>query len=206
MSPRRKEILKWGGWEFIVVPADINESILGNENPEGYVLRLAEKKALQVSSQQSNDKIIIAADTIVVDDNMILGKPKGNAEAEKILKQLRGKYHLVKTAIAIVTDGGKKMVSEIVTTNVPMRSYTDIEINDYITTGDPFDKAGGYAIQNNDFKPVNELNGCFANVVGLPLCHLTRQLKSMGILTEENVALQCQQAFSYDCDIAHLIL
>jgi septum formation protein len=206
LSPRRKEILSWGGWIFEVVPADIDETAFSNEDSEEYVLRLAEKKALHVASQLSAEKIVIAADTIVVDGNQILGKPKNAEDAEKMLMQLRGRNHQVKTAIAIVINKVDERVSEIITTNVPMRMYSKTEIESYIASGDPFDKAGGYAIQNTDFKPANKLSGCFANVVGLPICHLTRLLKSINIVTNEDIANICQNSFDYECDIADAIL
>lgn len=199
-------MLSWGGWVFDVLPADIDESLLDNENPEEHVLRLAERKALHIARKVTEDKVIIAADTIVVDGNQILGKPANFEEAKKMLKQLKGRTHQVKTAIVMVSKGGKEMVSEVVTTNVPMRNYSEIEIEDYIATGDPFDKAGAYAIQNKEFQPVKQLSGCFANVAGLPLCHLTRMMKSKHFTFEGVVANECKKAFDYDCDITQTIL
>ena len=209
-SPRRKELLALGGWMFTIAPAEIDETPLPEEEPRQYVLRMAENKARVVSTRQSSDVLVIGADTIVVDSSQnkeqILGKPTDAAEATTMLRQLRGHQHLVHTAIAILRSSDSRLLTDCCTTQVPMREYNDQEIDAYVSTGDPFDKAGAYAIQHVDFNPVVNLQGCYANVVGLPLCHLTRTLRKLGIQPAADVPGACQAALGYRCPVFQQIL
>jgi len=150
-SPRRKQLLALGNWDFVVNVADIDEAALDGETPKEYVLRLAQEKALAVKDKANAEHIIIGSDTTVVVDDTILGKPIDKDDAERMLKQLRGRTHQVYTGIALyrVLDG--KMLTELSITDVPMRDYSDDEIRAYIETGDPLDKAGAYGIQHPDF-------------------------------------------------------
>ena len=198
-SPRRKELLRLGGWEFNIIPADVDETPVPGENPEVYVLRLAEAKARAAASQAQPGDLIIAADTTVADGDKILGKPVDAQDAFAVLQSLRGRAHQVYTAIAVYDPQGKQLLTDLAHTAVPMRDYTDAEIQDYIATGDPFDKAGSYAIQHPGFRPVEKLSGCRANVVGLPLCHLERLLKPFGITPVNDIPLACQNHLAYTC-------
>lgn len=171
-----------------------------------YVQRLAQTKAQVVAQRSHQDEVIVAADTTVVDDGQILGKPESPAQASAMLSQLRGHTHQVYTAVAVwrVADGAQS--SEVCSTDVPMRAYTDDEIAAYVASGDPLDKAGAYAIQNRGFHPVEALRGCYASVMGLPLCHLTRLLGNIGLESPLNVPGECQKALDYACDVYGFIL
>lgn len=205
-SPRRRQLLALGGWEFRIVPADINEDPFPGEDPKEYVRRLAQGKAREVASAAAPGELIVAADTTVADGRQILGKPEDAAEARHVLKQLRAHIHQVYSAVAVYNPETDKMVIELADTDVPMRDYGDDEIEAYIETGDPFDKAGSYAIQHPEFKPVNSLSGCRANVVGLPLCHLSRTLVKFDQPPEGDIATACQQKLEYQCPVYSSIL
>ena len=209
-SPRRKELLDLGGWLFNIAPAEIDETPFSEEEPRHYVLRMAESKAQTVAARQPADCFVVAADTIVVDSldekEQILGKPADAAMAADMLLQLRGHQHLVYTAIAVMQVSDSLLLTDLCATPVPMRNYTDQEIQAYINTGDPLDKAGAYAIQHAEFNPVQNMRGCFANVVGLPLCHLTRTLIKVGVQAEADVPGSCQAALHYACPIFNQVL
>ncbi len=200
-SPRRKELLALGDWDFTVNAVDIDETPLLGEHPKDYVERLAVRKARCAADVLPTGNIVIAADTTVADGDNILGKPADDREAEHILKQLRGRTHQVFTAVAVVQTGSDGMICELCETSVPMRPYSDEELLAYIATGDPLDKAGAYAIQHAGFSPVNSLNGCYANVMGLPLCHLVRALAKLNVYPLTAIPEACQAKIGYVCPI-----
>jgi septum formation protein len=181
-SPRRRQLLSLAGWAFTSLPADIDERPLAVEDPRAYVLRLAQAKALSTLSSfektasSNSPAVIVAADTTVEVDGQILSKPEDATEAEQMLLRMRGRKHQVHTGLAVLELANRRMRTEVVTTEVQMRAYSDDEIGAYIASGDPMDKAGAYAIQHREFHPVEGVLGCYANVIGLPLCHLTRLL------------------------------
>jgi septum formation protein len=203
-SPRRRELLEILGLDFRVIPANVDEVLLSDESPTDYVIRVAVNKAEWVRNQQISDTLIIAADTTVVVDGHILGKPKNEAEAGEMLRLLRGRNHQVFTGIAAARNG--KLVPELCGTDVPMRQYSDEDIRKYIASGDPFDKAGAYAIQNTSFNPVESINGCFTNVMGLPLCNLTRALRKFEIFLDVDISGECQKFTGHKCQIYNTIL
>ncbi|MEN8172814.1 MAG: Maf family protein [Chloroflexota bacterium] len=205
-SPRRRQLLSLFGWEFKVVPADVDESTREDEPPADYVRRLAAAKARAVGAQVGADGIIIAADTTVVDGAEILGKPVDAADAERMLNQLRGRSHQVLSALAVLRAADGRLLVDCCHTEVPMRDYDDAEMQNYIGSGDPMDKAGAYAIQHTGFHPVEKLSGCYANVVGLPLCHLTRTLGALGIRSDEQIPAVCQSTLNYSCPAFESIL
>jgi len=210
-SPRRKQLIVLGEWKFDISPVDIDETPMYEERPLDFVLRMAQSKAIASSEQAPQDAIVLAADTIVVDHNPngeaeILGKPFDAARSRQMLRQLRDHIHQVYTAIAVYKRQDDSLISDICCTNVPMRDYTDQEIEAYISTGDPLDKAGAYAIQHEGFHPVKNLQECYANVVGLPLCMLAYNLAKAGILTEVDVAGKCQAELNYQCPVSQLYL
>ena len=205
-SPRRRQLLALLGWDFQVVPAAVDESACKGESPSDYVRRLAVSKARAVSTQTASDAIIIAADTTVVDGDEILGKPIDHDDAERMLRQLRGLHHQVYSALAVNRKAENELRVDCCVTDVPMRNYDDKEMQVYINSGDPMDKAGAYAIQHNGFHPVEKLSGCYANVVGLPLCHLTRTLRKMGIVSNEHPPTVCQATLGYSCPIFESVL
>lgn len=205
-SPRRKQLLALGNWKFDVVVSNVDESQLVDETPQEYVLRLAQAKAQAVAKKVKFENIVIGSDTTVVDGDEILGKPIDEADAERMLKQLRGRTHQVYTAAAIYNINDGNMLTELCVTDVPMRFYSDDEITAYIQTGDPMDKAGAYAIQHPDFKPVESMHGCYASVMGLPMCHVTRTLQKMDIHPHADVPTACQNFLNYDCPVWESIL
>ena len=200
-SPRRKKLLALGDWDFTVNPVDVDESPLMGEFPKDYVERLAKRKALRAADMSSAGDIVIAADTTVADGDSILGKPVDNREAEQMLRRLRGRTHQVFTAVAVVLVSGNEMLCELCATAVPMRPYSDEELLAYIDTRDPLDKAGAYAIQHAGFSPVTSLMGCFANVMGLPLCHLARALAKYDVHSTTDISQACQTSLGYECPI-----
>jgi MAF protein len=205
-SPRRRELLALGGWMFHTRPADVDESQRPGEEPGAYVLRLAESKARTCAASAHPDLVIVAADTTVASGNAILGKPKDMAEAVEMLKALRGRSHQVYTGIAVLRMSDGRLVTDLCITDVPMRAYRDDEIEAYVATGDPLDKAGAYAIQNAGFHPVEALRGCYACVMGLPLCHLARSLQKIDIAPRYDIAEECQSALKYACPISAAVL
>jgi MAF protein len=205
-SPRRKELLTLFGLPFSTCPADIDEDPLPGETPRAYVLRLAESKARATAAQVPAGSLVIAADTTVADGMDILGKPVDDRQAVEMLTRLRGHIHQVYTAVAILRTADGALFLDSCVTDVPMREYSDDELAAYVATGDPLDKAGAYAIQHDGFHPVEHLEGCYANVVGLPLCHLTRLLRRMNVSPPVDVPIACQATLRYDCPVFHLYL
>jgi septum formation protein len=205
-SPRRKELLTLLGLPFRACPAEIDESALPGEAPRAYVLRLAEGKARTVAAQIPADSLVIAADTTVADGLDILGKPEDEQQAMEMLTRLRGHLHQVYTAVAVLRAADSMLLLDTCATDVPMRDYSQAEIATYVATGDPLDKAGAYAIQHDGFHPVDHLEGCYANVVGLPLCHLTRLLRKLNVEPQRNVPAACQAVLKYECPIYWEIL
>ena len=210
-SPRRKELLALGGWEYEIVSVQVDETPLAGEEGMEYVRRLAKNKAVAAANQPNVDGVIIAADTSVINRQLdgeykILGKPIDRDEAVEMLQDLRGRIHQVHTAIAILSSREGTIRSDLCTTNVTMRNYSDEEIKNYVASGDPMDKAGAYAIQHGGFHPVELLDGCFANVMGLPLCHITRSASFFGVTPQVDIPKACQLALAYDCPVYHQIL
>jgi len=200
-SPRRKELLAWTGWPYQVVPAAIDESPLLDEKPDQYVLRLAESKARASNLCLTNGTIIIAADTTVACGDIILGKPSGPLEARQMLQMLKNSSHNVLTGLAVMVSDQEDISLDLCSSTVTMRDYTDEEMETYIAGGDPLDKAGAYAIQHKGFHPVIGFNDCFANVVGLPLCHLLRAMKRLKVNSLADIPSLCLQHMNYSCSI-----
>jgi 23S rRNA (uracil1939-C5)-methyltransferase len=177
-SPRRRELLLALslGFESATTPND--EVISSDELPATVAERLALAKARSVAALHA-DKTVIGADTIVVLDGAILGKPRDEAEAFDMLRRLRGRQHDVITAVAVIRNGHS--IVDHVSTKVTMRSYTDYDIAAYVASGDPMDKAGAYAVQDAVFAPVAGYDGCYLNIVGLPLCLLARLMRQVGV-------------------------
>ena len=220
-SPRRRQLLSLGGWPFSVFPAHVDENVLPGELPAIYVRRLAETKAKAVQarlpmpneavgeySRGEYSRLVVAADTTVVDAGMILGKPLDAQDAEQMLRRLRGRVHQVYTGLAVLAADGR-LLSDVCVSDVFMRPYSDAEMQAYIESGDPLDKAGAYAIQHNGFKPVKKLvapASCYANVMGLPICHLARLLAAFGVNPAGQVHQACQQVSEQPCDIYTQVL
>jgi septum formation protein len=174
-SPRRRALLESVGLQFIVCPADVPEEDLeeiftGSSAELASYLANHKAKAIATSSDITTDSVVLAADTTVRLDDQILGKPRDGNEARSMLHRLRGRTHTVTTGIAVMNLATGKIHIDSCHTPVTMRDYSDKEITDYIASGDPFDKAGSYAIQHPTFQPVARISGCATNVIGLPLC------------------------------------
>jgi len=181
-SPRRHDLLKQIGLDFDVIPSGIDEDPLGKESPEEHVIRLAEAKALDVGSRHP-DRWVIAADTIVYINGSILGKPKTGEEAGDMMRRLSGREHWVLTGFSVRHLEKKKGDKEAVRTAVKMKDLSPEEMNWYIRTGEPFDKAGGYAIQGIGSFMIESIRGSYTNVVGLPVCELIEMLKRLKAIT-----------------------
>ncbi len=179
-SPRRQEFLRQFGVPFIVHTADIDERAHLHENPTDMVQRLSAEKAAAVAKHHP-DALIIAADTIVVLDDVVLGKPVDAAHARRMLVSLRGREHHVYSAVSLLQPKSNRRFSALNSVTVRMRNYTDAEIEAYIASGDPLDKAGAYAIQNRKFSPVACWEGCYASVMGFPLADVALGLAQFGI-------------------------
>lgn len=205
-SPRRQKLIEWTGWKFESCPADIDERRRAGEPPDEYVLRLAEAKARAAAALSRAVGPILAADTVVVDGSELLGKPESVEDARRMLQQLRGRVHQVYTAVVVYDPPNLRLVSDLCMTQVPMRNYTEQEIERYIASRDPFDKAGAYGIQHKRFHPVENFQGCFASVMGLPLCHVVRSMREFGHEPPKDVPFACQANLKYECPVFDAIL
>ena len=183
-SPRRHELLSQLGLDFAVRAPDIDETRQDDEDLLNYARRLSQEKAQAVAeSMAGQNALIIAADTIVIaDGDQLLGKPADAAEAQRMLRRLRGRSHQVITAFTLRQCGGQaRLITRHASTEVFMRGYSDAEIAAYVDSGDPLDKAGAYAIQNQAFHPVARIKGSYSNVVGLPMEALKTALAELGV-------------------------
>ena len=175
-SPRRIVLLKSLGYHFDIVPHDIEECILGDVLPMELVQNLAFLKATDVARRVSN-AIIISADTVIVHKNNILGKPKDVSDAKRILSILSDSEHDIISGVCVMEMPSRKKMLRIERTHIRMRNIKDEEIDRYILTGEPMDKAGAYAIQGEGRKFIEKIDGSFSNAVGLPLELLQEMLK-----------------------------
>lgn len=178
-SPRRRALLERTGLAFRVVAADVDESRRPSEPAVALARRLAVAKAEAVATLHP-EAVVLGADTVVVLDGCPLGKPRDAAEARVMLARLRGREHLVTTGVCVRPPSGEALAATL-STRVWMRDYANAEIEAYVASGDPLDKAGAYAIQHPTFRPVERLVGCYTNVVGLPLCLTTALLSLVGL-------------------------
>lgn len=182
-SPRRHELLAQAGFTFDVHPAHVNEDPLPDEDPISYVVRLAREKAENVLAQISSKTsatpqvIVLGADTTVTLDGHILAKPIDAADATRMLRMLSGRTHRVITGVAVASAKGTEVAAEV--TGVTFLSLSDEEIAAYVATGEPMDKAGAYGIQGYAAKWIPRIEGCYFNVVGLPLALVTTMLESI---------------------------
>jgi len=202
-SPRRRELLALLGLPFKTDASNVDEASRSNESPAALAARLSQAKARACSV---NHVVVIACDTIVAHAGQVLGKPGDADEAAEMLHRLRGSPHSVYTAITLLDKGTERSVTDVAETQVTMRAYTETELAAYVASGDPMDKAGAYAIQHRGFHPASEVQGCFANVMGLPLCHLTRHLRAWEIDPPQDVPAACQAYTGHRCAVYQSIL
>lgn len=205
-SPRRRELFTWTGWPFNVVSVAVDETPLLGEKPENYVCRLAEIKARAANTNIDAETLIIAADTTVAFEGCIMGKPVSPDDARRMLQTLKGRVHQVLTGLAVIQTGKNDLMIHLCTSRVSLRHYTDKEIETYIASGDPLDKAGSYAIQHKGFHPVVAFEDCYANVVGFPLCQLARIIKLFGGPHLTDIPSICRNKLGYSCSIFRAIV
>jgi septum formation protein len=177
-SPRRAELLASAGFTFDVAPAEVDETPRVAESPEAYALRVAHDKAAAASARcQESGSVVLAADTIVVADGKILGKPKNSDDARRMLRLLANAVHDLLTAVLVRGPGGER--AEVVTTRVRFLPLEDAEIEWYVASGEPDGKAGAYAIQGRAARFIDRIEGSWSNVVGLPLATVSLLLKQV---------------------------
>jgi len=209
-SPRRQEFLRLLGIPFDVIPADIDERPQEGEPPTALVARLSREKAQAVAQKVAG--LVLAADTIVVMDGRVLGKPRNEDEAWHMLRSLRDRWHRVYTAVTLLDARGQDSScggTAVEMTRVKMRAYSDAEIAHYIRHGNPLDKAGGYAIQDVEFRPVERVEGCMANVMGLPIRRVLELLEGCGVEKPADPTRACKHIFGWCCmegEKAHVFL
>ncbi len=178
-SPRRAELLRSAGIDFTVRVADLDEKLLPNELPRDYVVRLSREKAQAVTSEIGDGEVVLGADTTVVILNEIAGKPTDDNDARRMLKLLSGKWHEVLTGVSLVSDG--KVMSDVALTRVKFTKLSDEEIDWYVASGEPMDKAGAYGIQGYASRFVERIEGSYSNVVGLPVQMVYRMIAECGM-------------------------
>jgi septum formation protein len=190
-SPRRRELLAQAGLKFTVAAANLNEDLLPDEAAAAYVQRLAEEKAQAVwnahqsSDTKDNPLMVLGADTCVVCDGHILGKPADTTDARRMLELLSGRTHAVLTGLAVIS--GRKIVRDVEITQVTFNQLNDREIAQYIAAGEPLDKAGAYAIQGYAARWIPRIEGCYFNVMGLPIARtvaLLAEVQTAAAVTE----------------------
>jgi len=204
-SPRRRALLGLLGLPYTTTTADLDETPLPGERPGPYTERLSREKAAKAANAAPPGALVIAADTTVADGDEILGKPADPAEARAMLARLRGRTHQVYTALTVQDAATGRAESDVAAAEVEMRPYSDAELDAYIATGDPFDKAGGYAIQHAAFHPARVAAGCYGTVVGLPLCHLIRLLRAFDVAPAPDARVHCQRFDGHECELADAI-
>ena len=178
-SPRRRELLAEMGLEFQIVPSDVPEEPKPGEPAGEVVRRLSADKALAVSANVGQG-LVIGADSMVVLEGQVIGKPSDAAEARLMLLRLRGTRHQVATGITVVDAASGRYLSDSMFSNITLRDLSDEEIDASIASGTPLDKAGAYAVQDADLRPAQSWDGCYSNIVGLPLCRLGEMLVELG--------------------------
>lgn len=177
-SPRRRELLRSAGLKFKIIPAHVNEDYLEGESPRQHVKRLSREKALTVA-RKHQDTWVLGADTIVVIDGVILGKPTNRNQAQTMLQKLSGHEHRVFTGFTIIHLESKIRVTGVVQSHVKFKNISPDEMNWYIACDEPYDKAGGYAIQGKGAYFIQSIRGSYTNVIGLPLCEVLETLKKL---------------------------
>ena len=204
-SPRRRELLTLLGIPFEVAIPHVQEHAASGGDVKEIALQAARMKAEAVAKTEE-EKVVVAADTVVVLGRKVLGKPPDAVAAWAMLDALRGEEHQVVSGLAILDPISHVVTLQAVETQVWMRDYRDEDMASYIARGEPFDKAGGYAIQDQEFHPVDRIEGCYTNVMGLPLCHLYLQLEGMGFPSLTPPLQACTGYTGRTCRVAAQIL
>jgi septum formation protein len=190
-SPRRRDLLTRLGVTFEALASDVNEEARPGEAPEALARRLSQAKAWTVAARRP-DALILASDTVVAHDGELLGKPTDAQDAVRMLRVLRNTHHFVITAVTGLAPAQDCEITLVSTSTVWMRAYDEDEIRAYVTSGDPLDKAGAYAIQHPTFAPVARLDGCYSGVMGFPLGHVVQVLTALGVEVSGKALQACQ--------------
>ncbi|GMR09559.1 MAG: Maf family nucleotide pyrophosphatase [Anaerolineae bacterium] len=201
-SPRRQELIALTGWEVRIAAEEVDERRRQDEGPRDMTRRLAFAKAKAAGGKSG---LILGADTVVVDGEQLLGKPMDLGDARQMLEALSGRSHQVVTSIALLDLNSGTHVVDTCESRVPMRRFNNADLDSYLASGNPLDKAGSYAIQDKEFMPVDaaRMKDCFANVMGLPLCHVVRNLPQAPPV---DVPAACQAHTGYECPIYSEVL
>lgn len=180
-SPRRQELLHSVGLKFKIIPAHVNEDYREGESPKEHVKRLALDKARAIAHKYP-ESLVLGADTIVVIDDMILGKPKSKSQARKMLEQLSGRAHKVFTGFTLSHTASRFIKTKVIQSAVQFKKISPEEMEWYISCDEPYDKAGGYAVQGKGASFIKSIRGSYTNVIGLPLCEVLEELKMLGAI------------------------
>lgn len=180
-SPRREELLRLAGLQFKILPAHIDETYLAGETPRAHVRRLSRDKAAAIAAAHPR-ALVLGADTIVVIDDLILGKPRNKKQAREMLTRLSGRRHIVFTGFTIVHPMGGRCTTRVVQSSVYFKAISSGEMEWYINGDEPYDKAGGYAVQGRGASFIKAIRGSYTNVIGLPLCEVLEELKDFNAL------------------------
>ena len=181
VSPRRQELLSSAGLQFKIIPAHVNEEYLQGESPREHVRRLAQDKATAIA-RKNPDAWVLGADTIVVIDGLILGKPKNKKQALEMLTRLSGREHKVFTGFTLAHAGTNVYKTKVIQSAVRFKQISPEEMDWYVNCDEPYDKAGGYAVQGRGACFIKSIRGSYTNVIGLPLCEVMEELQNLKAL------------------------
>lgn len=197
-SPRRRDLMNGLGLEFQVMAAGVPEETRPGEPPQDMVMRLSLEKA-SASAESLNDGLIIGADSMVVLEGEAIGKPADAAEARSMLRRLSGTHHQVMTGLSVINAATGERQTDFMASQIKVRALSEAEIDASIQSGMPFDKAGAYAVQDQDLKPAESWQGCYSNIVGLPLCRLLEMLQSLGYRLPAQKSLGAPDGCTIEC-------
>jgi septum formation protein len=182
LSPRREELLRSAGLQFKIIPAHVNEEYLQGENPREHVRRLSQDKAM-VIARKNPSSLVLGADTIVVIDGLILGKPKNKKQAREMLERLSDREHKVFTGFTLAHIATKVYKTKVISSTVRFKKISPEEMQWYVNCDEPYDKAGGYAVQGKGACFIKSIRGSYTNVIGLPLCEVLEELQNLKVLS-----------------------
>ena len=197
-SPRRKELMEDLGLEFQVITGDVTEDALPGEAPQDMVMRLSLAKASSVA-ENLKDGYVIGGDSMVVLDGQALGKPVNADDARRMLRRLSGTRHQVMPGISVLNAATGKRMTEFMASPIKLRILTEAEIDTSILSGAPFDKAGAYAVQDQELRPAEWWQGCYPNIVGLPVCRLLEMLQEMGFTIKSRQLMKAPPGCRDEC-------
>ena len=204
-SPRRQELMGLLEVPFEVWVPEVEERPQPGDVPAEVPQRFSRLKAKWVA-REAGEGVVVAADTVVVHKGDILGKPRDASDACAMLRRLQGEGHLVLSGVTVMEAATGKVITDLCESKVWLRSMEDGEIEAYVASGDPLDKAAAYAIQNVEFAPVAQVVGCPANVMGLPMCHVVRNLRRLGMTLPPTPPTRCEIRYGYACALTEYVM